>query len=198
MAVIIKFASFFLLFVSASCSPTGHRHHGACTDVQKSALEFNAIAKKAVSNIPKDIRPFSTSLAWMEAQDQCDPGTLRLAPESCIKKMLDVLTSYESFVKTEVDLKGCAGAREVQPVLNKLHNHMSRCVKSRTEYHHHKVDHTHEKLEDWQRPLLCNYTIERLFSFSILTARVFSVGDPANHAEPTERADSPNCAQKNV
>uniref|UniRef100_A0A8D3CC54 Uncharacterized protein n=1 Tax=Scophthalmus maximus TaxID=52904 RepID=A0A8D3CC54_SCOMX len=34
----------------------------------------------------------------------------------------------------------------------------------------------------WQ-DLQCNYTRNRLFSFSILTARVFAVGDPAHHAE---------------
>uniref|UniRef100_A0A673CXP8 Uncharacterized protein n=1 Tax=Sphaeramia orbicularis TaxID=375764 RepID=A0A673CXP8_9TELE len=32
---------------------------------------------------------------------------------------------------------------------------------------------------------LCQYTMERLFSFSILAARVFSLGDPANHPEGT-------------
>uniref|UniRef100_A0A3B4BK30 Uncharacterized protein n=1 Tax=Periophthalmus magnuspinnatus TaxID=409849 RepID=A0A3B4BK30_9GOBI len=47
----------------------------------------------------------------------------------------------------------------------------------------HVVALIEEPIQSWQKPLVCSYTMERLFSFSILTARVFSVGDPANHAE---------------
>lgn len=35
---------------------------------------------------------------------------------------------------------------------------------------------------NWQKGLLCRYVLDRLFSFSILTARVFAVGDPAGHS----------------
>uniref|UniRef100_A0A665SY94 Uncharacterized protein n=1 Tax=Echeneis naucrates TaxID=173247 RepID=A0A665SY94_ECHNA len=35
----------------------------------------------------------------------------------------------------------------------------------------------------WEEALLCQYTMDRLFSFSTLTARVFAAGDPAHHAE---------------
>uniref|UniRef100_A0A3P8X5V2 Uncharacterized protein n=1 Tax=Cynoglossus semilaevis TaxID=244447 RepID=A0A3P8X5V2_CYNSE len=33
----------------------------------------------------------------------------------------------------------------------------------------------------WEAELLCHYTMQRLYSFSIFTARVFAMGDPANH-----------------
>uniref|UniRef100_A0A3B3I6S6 Uncharacterized protein n=1 Tax=Oryzias latipes TaxID=8090 RepID=A0A3B3I6S6_ORYLA len=35
--------------------------------------------------------------------------------------------------------------------------------------------------EHWYEPFLCSYTLDRLFSFSILNARVFAAGDPAQH-----------------
>uniref|UniRef100_A0A3P9H967 Uncharacterized protein n=1 Tax=Oryzias latipes TaxID=8090 RepID=A0A3P9H967_ORYLA len=38
-----------------------------------------------------------------------------------------------------------------------------------------------QPIEHWKEPLLCHYTLDRLFSFSILTARVFAAGDPAQH-----------------
>uniref|UniRef100_A0A3B4XML4 Uncharacterized protein n=1 Tax=Seriola lalandi dorsalis TaxID=1841481 RepID=A0A3B4XML4_SERLL len=44
----------------------------------------------------------------------------------------------------------------------------------------------------WKEALLCQYTMDRLFSFSILTARVFAVGDPAHHAEGSAQI----CKQK--
>lgn len=47
---------------------------------------------------------------------------------------------------------------------------------------------TTEHIPRWQEKLLCHYTLDRLFSFSILTARVFAVGDPAGHAVgPTQK-----------
>lgn len=35
--------------------------------------------------------------------------------------------------------------------------------------------------ERWEEQPLCLYTLERLYSFSILTARVFAAGNPAHH-----------------
>lgn len=43
----------------------------------------------------------------------------------------------------------------------------------------------------WQEALLCRYTMDRLFSFSILVARVFAVGDPAHHAKSSVQ----NCTE---
>uniref|UniRef100_A0A3B5B127 Uncharacterized protein n=1 Tax=Stegastes partitus TaxID=144197 RepID=A0A3B5B127_9TELE len=37
--------------------------------------------------------------------------------------------------------------------------------------------------EYWEEAPLCHYTMDRLFSFSIFTARVFAVGDPTRHNE---------------
>uniref|UniRef100_A0A3Q3JVE2 Uncharacterized protein n=1 Tax=Monopterus albus TaxID=43700 RepID=A0A3Q3JVE2_MONAL len=43
----------------------------------------------------------------------------------------------------------------------------------------------------WQEIPLCHYTMDRLFSFSILTARVFAVGDPAHHTQGLIRTCRP-------
>ncbi|CAL9703270.1 unnamed protein product [Knipowitschia caucasica] len=197
---VIGFYSFFLLFVFASGAPTGHSQQDVCADVRNSVLLFNQMAKTVVQSGPKGIKNFTTSIGWMEGQDQCDPGTLRLNPERCINKMLNVLTSYQSFVKSLSEFTSCPVAHQMNPVLLQLHEDMSRCVKSRTEYNHHE-DHISERkfqgFDNWTMELLCKYTMERLFSFSILTARVFSVGDPANHADSTEYADTPKCALQN-
>lgn len=38
--------------------------------------------------------------------------------------------------------------------------------------------------DTWMRDTLCtSYTFDRLFSFSILTARVFALGDPIRHTD---------------
>lgn len=40
-------------------------------------------------------------------------------------------------------------------------------------------------IREWEKPYLCHYILDRLFSFSIFTARVLSVGDPAHHTDGT-------------
>lgn len=40
-----------------------------------------------------------------------------------------------------------------------------------------------DPIDQWEEDLLCHYTMDRLFSFSILTARIFAVGDPAHHTD---------------
>ncbi|CAL8367117.1 unnamed protein product [Lota lota] len=47
---------------------------------------------------------------------------------------------------------------------------------SATTVHHMEED------EMWEAADLCHYIMERLFSFSIISARVFALGDPAKHS----------------
>uniref|UniRef100_A0A3Q3KYB6 Uncharacterized protein n=1 Tax=Mastacembelus armatus TaxID=205130 RepID=A0A3Q3KYB6_9TELE len=83
--------------------------------------------------------------------------------------------SYKSAVERVGGFQSCSEfVSKVKPVMQKLHKDMNTCVNSREGM-------TNEK--HWQEALLCHYTLDRLFSFSILTARVFAVGDPAHHAQ---------------
>uniref|UniRef100_A0A4W6FAR0 Uncharacterized protein n=1 Tax=Lates calcarifer TaxID=8187 RepID=A0A4W6FAR0_LATCA len=89
--------------------------------------------------------------------------------------ILSVLTGYISAVERVSGFQSCSAfASKVKPVMQKLHKDMSKCSISKEET---------EPILDWQEALLCHYTMDRLFSFSILTARVFAVGDPTHHAE---------------
>uniref|UniRef100_A0A8C6WUS2 Uncharacterized protein n=1 Tax=Neogobius melanostomus TaxID=47308 RepID=A0A8C6WUS2_9GOBI len=96
--------------------------------------------------------------------------------------MLDVLTRYKSFVKIVAEFKSCPSAHKMNQVLKDLHDDMTKCFKKDLGLK-----------GTWDEGLLCDYLMERLFSFSILTARVFYLGDPAKHAEPT----GPACALRN-
>uniref|UniRef100_A0A668T9N9 Uncharacterized protein n=1 Tax=Oreochromis aureus TaxID=47969 RepID=A0A668T9N9_OREAU len=69
-------------------------------------------------------------------------------------------------------------ASQVMPVINKLHKDVTKCADS-------KGDWGAEKVSLWEKPYLCHYTLDRLFSFSIFTARVLSVGDPVHHTNGT-------------
>uniref|UniRef100_A0A3Q2NZI3 Uncharacterized protein n=1 Tax=Fundulus heteroclitus TaxID=8078 RepID=A0A3Q2NZI3_FUNHE len=88
------------------------------------------------------------------------------------------LTSYTSAVKMISAFESCSELTSaVQPALNDLSD-PAVCFQQE----HHVRE---EKLKDdehWKESYLCSYALDRLFSFSVLTARVFAVGDPARHS----------------
>ncbi|CAJ1084590.1 uncharacterized protein LOC109985487 [Xyrichtys novacula] len=131
---------------------------------------------------------FTTSLAWMEAKDMCNPEALQQQSSTCIGKMLEVLRNYDAYVEKISKFESCSQfANKVKPALINFHRDVSICVRSRAGMEHHEESDASlddsQSLHPWQEPLLCHYTLDRLFSFSILSARVFAVGDPAHHSE---------------
>uniref|UniRef100_A0A3B5RBI6 Uncharacterized protein n=2 Tax=Xiphophorus TaxID=8082 RepID=A0A3B5RBI6_XIPMA len=95
--------------------------------------------------------------------------------QACVEKIFGVLTSYASAVERISAFESCSEfTSTVNPALKKLHRDMGKCVRSKAE---------HQPVEHWKEAYVCQYTLERLFSFSILTARVFAAGDPAQHSE---------------
>lgn len=70
----------------------------------------------------------------------CKVSFSSLLPQPCIGKILDVLTSYHSAVDSVATVQSCSGfVSEVKPAMDKLHNDLSRCVKSKAEVTHQKV-----------------------------------------------------------
>ncbi|XP_071402000.1 interleukin-23 subunit alpha-like [Centroberyx affinis] len=186
-------AAILLLLTPALSAPTGQSLQDACAEVQSSSLKLNKIAKVVsvkARNGSTDVTDFSRTLQWMEAKDSCDPGSLKQNAEPCIMKIFAVLKSYNSAIETVREFESCREfADTVKPELHRLHTDMERCVKSRGLNHQEesqistqtKPVSPGQPVSDWEKPLLCQYTMDRLFSFSIFTARVFGLGDPAHH-----------------
>ncbi|CAG6021825.1 unnamed protein product, partial [Menidia menidia] len=106
----------------------------------------------------------------------------------CVKKIYSLLAEYNSSLHRISGFPNCSKfANMVKTAVETLHENMGKCVKTLGEKTHEKESHTTPGItkttQGWQKLYLCRHTLERLFSFSILTARVFAVGDPARHAE---------------
>uniref|UniRef100_A0A3B3CRA2 Uncharacterized protein n=1 Tax=Oryzias melastigma TaxID=30732 RepID=A0A3B3CRA2_ORYME len=85
--------------------------------------------------------------------------------------IFSTLKNYNSAVKKISGFQSCMkAAGKVAPVLEKLSKDMIGEEKET------------QTIEHWKEPLLCRYTLDRLFSFSIHSARVFAAGDPSRHA----------------
>uniref|UniRef100_A0A667YUZ2 Uncharacterized protein n=1 Tax=Myripristis murdjan TaxID=586833 RepID=A0A667YUZ2_9TELE len=106
-------------------------------------------------NGSKDVTRFSSPLEWMEAKDQCDPDSLK--QDSVVSYMQKILLHADHTISLE------------------LWHLKQTDISSQTK--------ETKAIKEWQKPLLCRYTLDRLFSFSIFTARVFGRGDPAHHAD---------------
>ncbi|KAL6119523.1 uncharacterized protein ACO6RY_04075 [Pungitius sinensis] len=184
-----SFAALFLLLAAAYCAPTGHIPKDACGDVRSSSLQLNSVARNVseeARNGSKDIGDFSTPLLWIEAQDMCGPENLKQEPATCLEKMLNALGSYISEVERVAGFPSCARfVRKVKPFMQKLHKDMHKCVNTKLGRNHLRESHSSKEETEptaaWEEDLRCYYTLDRLFSFSILSARVFAVGDPAHH-----------------
>lgn len=83
--------------------------------------------------------------------------------QSCIVKMLDVLTSYSSAVENVAGFQSCSQfVSKVKPAIHKLHKEMRTCVKSRGKMHHKKVSLT------WSPTRLsCLYSERSILVFQI-------------------------------
>uniref|UniRef100_A0AAQ4QG39 Uncharacterized protein n=1 Tax=Gasterosteus aculeatus aculeatus TaxID=481459 RepID=A0AAQ4QG39_GASAC len=85
--------------------------------------------------------------------------------------MLNVLGTYISEVERVAGFPSCSeSVRKVKPLMQKVLKDMHKCVSTKLVRNH-------------PRDLRCYYIMDRLFSFSILSARVFAVGDPAHHTD---------------
>uniref|UniRef100_A0A3P9H974 Uncharacterized protein n=1 Tax=Oryzias latipes TaxID=8090 RepID=A0A3P9H974_ORYLA len=88
--------------------------------------------------------------------------------QPCVGKIFKTLKSYSSAVKRISGFQSCMKpARKLIPTVF-LQNLVSN-------------EEDTQPIEHWKEPLLCSYTLDRLFSFSVFTARVFAAGDPAQH-----------------
>uniref|UniRef100_A0A3P9MVB8 Pectinesterase inhibitor domain-containing protein n=1 Tax=Poecilia reticulata TaxID=8081 RepID=A0A3P9MVB8_POERE len=181
-------AGLFVFLLAASAAPAGH--HDACAEVRMSSQDLNQYARTASAkarNGSTDFARYSNSIAWLESNDMCDPASLKQMSTACVEKILGVLTSYASAVERISAFESCSEfTSTVNPALKKLHRDMGKCVRSlggKLEKEHHGKKAEHHPVEHWKEAFVCQYTLERLFSFSILTARVFAAGDPAQHSE---------------
>uniref|UniRef100_A0A672IUY7 Uncharacterized protein n=1 Tax=Salarias fasciatus TaxID=181472 RepID=A0A672IUY7_SALFA len=118
----------------------------------------------------KDFGEFNTSLVWMEAKDTCDPDSLKNKSLPCLGKMLSVLSRYISEVERVSSFQSCmAFGSEAKP-------------------ESHTSEEESKPIANWEKEPLCHYIMDRLFSFSILVARVFAVGDPTLHSSSATKS----------
>ncbi|TWW57003.1 hypothetical protein D4764_08G0009900 [Takifugu flavidus] len=183
------FAALFLLFGATTGAPVSSPP-GAWADVRTRSQELYHDARRALLEALKESKAADdaiTKIGWIESEDKCDPENLRKAPESCLAKIFTVSLSYSSALERFSNKESCPKlARTLIPTLGKLQKAMANV----TTFSVPPVVTTGQTISSWEQEGLCLYTLNRLHSFSILTARIFAVGNPAHHM-----ADSPQkCA----
>ncbi|KAI4794406.1 hypothetical protein KUCAC02_032081 [Chaenocephalus aceratus] len=186
MKMMLCFSAVLWLLVAAAWgSPIGLLvHEEPCLAVRNSSLQLNQLARTAARearNGSNNIDDFTSDLAGSRRRTCATPrpsSTIlrrELLVLTCLEKLLHVSSSYRSAVKRVSEFEKCSKfASKLQPAMLKLQRDMRRCVGQPSDWL--------EAVERWQEASLCRFTLDRLFSFSVLTARVFAVGDPSLHA----------------
>ncbi|CAL8319566.1 unnamed protein product [Merluccius merluccius] len=181
----------FLFTSSAMGAATLDRLESACAGVQHSSSRLNKLARKLSVETAvglASVTPFSSKIPWMETEDKCDPGNLRKDPKPCISKVSAVLRSYRSEVQKVGELQVCSRfTAQIEKVLQEFDSDMRRCARATRALHLPEfsvaaADPQQIQEDDmWEADAMCHYVMERIFSFSVLAARVFALGDPARH-----------------
>ncbi|MBN3281880.1 IL23A protein, partial [Polyodon spathula] len=119
--------------------------------------------------------PIKECIPRIEAHDRCDPAGLRSQEQPCLLKIYQILHYYRNLFGENSVFKGDEFhdlARTLSQLLQQLKGHgvavenlSSDCIPA----------------EDWKRWFLQRHYMERLKSFSIIVARVFTPGNPSKH-----------------
>ncbi|MGH0150102.1 UNVERIFIED_CONTAM: hypothetical protein FKN15_016390 [Acipenser sinensis] len=118
----------------------------------------------------------------IEASDRCDPAGLRSEEQPCLLKISRVLHYYshlfgENSVFNESDFNDLA--RTLSQLMRQIKSHYGHASENG-----HGVaveDWSCITVQVWERPCLQRHYMERLKSFSIIVARVFTPGNPSEH-----------------
>ncbi|XP_021423044.1 uncharacterized protein LOC110492907 [Oncorhynchus mykiss] len=148
-------------------------------EVTEGSLKLNELAKRLLTEELSHLKNVEIVVkgprVLVEATDKCDPKNLRADSMPCLKKMVFALKNYSTVFGIISQFKNnCAKTgKMVNTVVKKL-------LLDLKEPHPHSEEKWQE-VKSWEEPGLCRDNIEKLFSFSILMARVFAPGDPAKH-----------------
>ncbi|KAL1020716.1 hypothetical protein UPYG_G00003720 [Umbra pygmaea] len=110
----------------------------------------------------------------VEPNDKCDPTNLKADSKPCFDKMVSALDNYKDIFGTISQFKNnCTKVGErVNKVVKGL---LFQMVGTSSEEKRSIVN-------NWEELGICHDSIEKLFSFSVIMARVFAPGDPAKHS----------------
>ncbi|XP_041712405.1 uncharacterized protein LOC121545711 [Coregonus clupeaformis] len=148
-------------------------------NVTEGSLKLNELAKilltEELSHLKTVERVVKGPRVLVESTDKCDPKNLRADSKPCLEKMVSALKNYCTVFGIISQFKNnCAEVgKKVNTVVKELLFELK-------EPHPYSEENWPE-VERWEEPGLCRDNIEKLFSFSILMARVFAPGDPATH-----------------
>uniref|UniRef100_A0A4W5PBA0 Uncharacterized protein n=1 Tax=Hucho hucho TaxID=62062 RepID=A0A4W5PBA0_9TELE len=143
------------------------------------SLQLNQLAKRLLIEELSHLKTVERVVKWprvlVNATDKCDPTNLRADSTHCLKKMVSALKNYRIVFGIISQFKSiCTKVGEkLNKVVEELLFQMGEPRPDSEE--------NWSKVNSWEEPGLCRDNIEKLFSFSILMARVFAPGDPAKH-----------------
>uniref|UniRef100_A0A3P8ZF41 Uncharacterized protein n=1 Tax=Esox lucius TaxID=8010 RepID=A0A3P8ZF41_ESOLU len=167
------------IFTGGFSAPVNQTAGISWNKIKEGSLKLNNLAKRLLieefSHLKTVERDVKMPTVVVEARDKCDPTNLRLDSMPCFRKMVSALKNYRTVFGTISQFK--KNCKKVGKTVNKVVKELLIDMKDSSP----DSDENWSTVHSWEEPGLCHDSIEKLFSFSILMARVFAPGDPAKH-----------------
>ncbi|KAJ8016854.1 hypothetical protein DPEC_G00011670 [Dallia pectoralis] len=165
------------VFTGALSAPINQPVGISWNSIKEGSLKLNHLAKRFLIEEFSHLKTVETDVKMprvvVEASDKCDPTNLRVDSMPCFRKMVSALKNYRTVFGTISQFKkNCKNVgTTVSNVVTELLIHMKES----------SPEENWSTVHSWEEAGLCHDSLEKLFSFSILMARVFAPGDPAKH-----------------
>ncbi|XP_053338505.1 interleukin-23 subunit alpha-like [Clarias gariepinus] len=145
------------------------------TEGKTLALRLNDKARQLYAEVetPNEVAAVSDPPMMIRPEDSCDPDSLKTKPEICLSRVVLALKNYSRIFGDSGIFQGqntnCekwrANATDIADVAEQILETLKEPSETPTPI----------MVENWMAEgYLCRDSVERLFSFSVVTARVFS------------------------
>ncbi|XP_017342084.1 interleukin-23 subunit alpha [Ictalurus punctatus] len=145
------------------------------TDGMTLVLGLNEKARQLYQEVetPSEVAAVSDPPLMIRAEDKCDPDSLKTNPETCLSRVVLALKNYSRIFGESGIFQGqntkCDKWRANATAIAVVTEQILEALKEPSETP------TPMMMANWMTEgYLCRDSVERLYSFSIMTARVFS------------------------
>ncbi|XP_026800760.1 interleukin-23 subunit alpha-like [Pangasianodon hypophthalmus] len=145
------------------------------TEGKTLALKLNEKARRLYEEVetPTEVAAVSDPPLMIRSEDKCDPESLKTNPETCMSRVVLALKNYSRIFGDSGIFQGqntkCDKWRANATVVAEVMEQILEALKEPSD------PPTPLMMDNWMTEgYLCRDSVERLYSFSIMTARVFS------------------------
>nr|CBM41294.1 Interleukin-23 p19 [Danio rerio] len=161
----------FSAWSSANGAPTGAHAEVNFRECKRLSIHLVEMARDLYNKVesPKMTSVITDLPVTIRPNDTCDPQSLQSNKKTCQSRIILALKNYSRIFHKDgiFNKSACSKWRVNAEQIANVTGHLLKVLKE-------SAVHAPWTAEDWNDDFLCRDSVERLYSFSIISARVFS------------------------